>query len=774
MKKDILFLSIVFLALCLCPAMALASYSVSQYPYVPPIEKMQQNGAFIIFVEKEGKWQEVGKLTHDEFFRERAIDLSSDISGDEKIRIRIIQKSGGAAHIDSIFLGENPPVEVRDVENGIKKLSKKDFDVLDAYGKNLDMEFPMSKGNNILKLTARVEGTTISKTPFLFPLKNLFKNIDKNAHFYTYRINSLRGNIIMDGVLDETVYWQPLFSEYYPSGSGHPSGFTYGWVWNDDENLYVAIDFTPDNTMDGDKDYAKIYVNTEDELKEFKVSVVDTHWGRPAFTYTNKVGYQHKVYEFKVPFKELLKGSMKSAGELQLAFSAYGTASASRPIIYCDGVVTGQEPTIDGGITWAGEWQNPPHLTIPSSATELLTHFYCKNDSTDLYILVDAVEDQSNDSPCDECLFVFNYADQDWVEVWEKVTGSGTTNGESLPAGATAAIGYSTTINDFANNHRIYEFKIPLISINALPGQMIDFASPSLSKECLSASMPYDGSTGKDNVWPPGLKFYTDIDTWGFLQLADAVLTGTLYLGHEDVESLYAVNATTAATGYIGTGNCEGLAPGTDPSFLYCVNNNDYLYTIATADGTRTPIGSMGPLNNTGDRGLAYNTTTSILYGSDANRFGSINTSNGNYTALANTLGTGTECLAADPNNNLVYGIDGAENLYVYNVVGDSWSLVGPTNPLIGSGEGCGLAFDPTANVLYAVDGFGYLFRIDPTTAATTQIGYTEVEANAYGLAFVNDDLDIPTMTQWGMIIFVVLAGIGALYYLRRQRRVER
>ena len=32
----------------------------------------------------------------------------------------------------------------------------------------------------------------------------------------------------------------------------------------------------------------------------------------------------------------------------------------------------------------------------------------------------------------------------------------------------------------------------------------------------------------------------------------------------------------------------------------------------------------------------------------------------------------------------------------------------------------------------------------------------------------------IPTMTEWGMIIFILLAGFGAVYYLRRQRNVER
>ena len=31
----------------------------------------------------------------------------------------------------------------------------------------------------------------------------------------------------------------------------------------------------------------------------------------------------------------------------------------------------------------------------------------------------------------------------------------------------------------------------------------------------------------------------------------------------------------------------------------------------------------------------------------------------------------------------------------------------------------------------------------------------------------------VPSMTEWGMIIFMALAGLGAVYYLRRQRRAE-
>jgi hypothetical protein len=31
----------------------------------------------------------------------------------------------------------------------------------------------------------------------------------------------------------------------------------------------------------------------------------------------------------------------------------------------------------------------------------------------------------------------------------------------------------------------------------------------------------------------------------------------------------------------------------------------------------------------------------------------------------------------------------------------------------------------------------------------------------------------VPTMSEWGIIIFILLAGVGSVYYLRRQRRIQ-
>ena len=324
MKKVKWFLSIVFLSLCLCPTMVSASYPVDQYPYVPSIEKMQQNGEYSIYVLKGGQWQEAGKLIFDEYFREREIDLSKYMSEGQQTRIRLVQKGGKAAHIDSIFLGKMPPAEVVGNEKELRKLSNQDFDVIDAYGKSIEVVFRTQQKDKTLRLTARIED--INKgVPFQFPLSNMCRKIGTDAHFYTYKLNSQKGKINLDGQLDEVAHRGPFFKEYSRSVTGHPSSYTYGWVRNDDENLYVVIDFTGDNTLDGDKDFAKVYVKTDEGVKEFKVSVPETKWGKPGFSYTNNVGYQHKVYEFKIPLIEVGKRSLQINDKLLIAFSAYGT-----------------------------------------------------------------------------------------------------------------------------------------------------------------------------------------------------------------------------------------------------------------------------------------------------------------------------------------------------------------------------------------------------------------------------------------------------------------
>jgi hypothetical protein len=251
---------------------------------------------------------------------------------------------------------------------------------------------------------------------------------------------------------------------------------------------------------------------------------------------------------------------------------------------------------------------------------------------------------------------------------------------------------------------------------------------------------------------------------------------GTLYLTAKS-NSLYTVNTTTAITTTLGTGLCEGLALSENPStFLYCVNDFDgILYTVATDGSGRTPLTALGCGR---DRGLAYNTATGILYGADDGGLSSINTTTGACTTLAALPGNqDTEALAADPDNNLIYGLGNNSNLYVYNVGLNSWSTVGLTS--VSSGDDAGLAFDPIDNILYAIEANDNVWSINPANAATTFIGNVGGIGSDYGLTFLPSDI-IPTMNEWGMIIFMVLAGLGSIYYLayrqaglRRQRRAR-
>jgi hypothetical protein len=288
MKKKAILSSTVLMIMFCFTALTLGK-PVTNGLELSSLQTTKSNGEYAIFIQKQGEWQDVGRLSFDRFFRERSIDLTGNGSGEEFQKIRIVQKGGGAAHIDRVMLGGFSPSEVKGSEDpaALMKLSKKDFDVIDVFEKNLELTFPPNGKDRVLSLTARVEGKIIDKTPFQFPQENLRRIMDETSLFYSYGMSPQKGNLGENGKLNLSS--RPFFQEYSRTGSGHPPGVTYGCVGHDAENLYVTIDFTPDNTMDGEKDYAKVYVKTETGLKEFKVSVPETKWGKPIFTYTDKV-----------------------------------------------------------------------------------------------------------------------------------------------------------------------------------------------------------------------------------------------------------------------------------------------------------------------------------------------------------------------------------------------------------------------------------------------------------------------------------------------------
>jgi len=290
-------------------------------------------GFFVIYTLQKGAWIERGRLGYNRFFTTGKLDLSPYLEPGD-VKIRVVERGGEAAHIDSVLLEGKPPVSVSDrYKKNLKKLASSDFDVIDAYDTLIEFGFDLPKKGESsaeLLLTGRIEGKRISSIPFHYPLANLYHPITGDSQFYDYTLGSNQGKLNIDGNIGNERLGKPLFSEFSRTGSGHPSGTTYGWVRNDHKNLYVAIDFTPDDTMDGAKDYTKVFVKTDAGIREFKVSVPEQKWGKPGFSYTDKVSYQHKVYEFAIPLSELDIKRSVAGGKgipLQLAFAAYGTAA---------------------------------------------------------------------------------------------------------------------------------------------------------------------------------------------------------------------------------------------------------------------------------------------------------------------------------------------------------------------------------------------------------------------------------------------------------------
>lgn len=224
------------------------------------------------------------------------------------------------------------------------------------------------------------------------------------------------------------------------------------------------------------------------------------------------------------------------------------------------------------------------------------------------------------------------------------------------------------------------------------------------------------------------------------LLIATEVEGGTLYLA--DGSNLYTVDTVTLERTFVGPAPCDGLALSPDPSRLYCSMSGNGAYEgigflYSTDLGYRCAC-FLTVIEGDADRGLAYNASNSQLYGTDNLSFGMINPATGKFTELASPPEE-PESLAADPINNLIYGMDRGENLIVYDIASDQWSTVGPTG--VNDGGKGGLAFDPVFNILYFGERDGDLYRIDPlaTPPTATLIGTILGDDSSIGLAYSFD-----------------------------------
>lgn len=317
MKKIIVCILILMMVV---PVQAFAYFAPTE---LPDKANKDFNGMFEVAVKTGDTWINHGNLEYGKIQETKEIDLGEFLKGDTAL-IKITQNGGGSAYLDAVFLDGTKAIKANGSDGKVlNKLCKEDLDITPVED-GIILEFGACDGKGILSITGRIEPVVIGKEPLQFPAANNYKSKEEVEDFYNYTLGSNLSTVKVDGILDEVSSKEPFVKEFRVNGSGHPEGDLYFWVMNDGENLYVTMGVTPDNTYDGDKDYAKVYVNADEGIKEFKVSVPEITWGNTDFTYTDKVGYEHKVYEFSIPLSEI---NANVGEEIKIAFVVYGTMS---------------------------------------------------------------------------------------------------------------------------------------------------------------------------------------------------------------------------------------------------------------------------------------------------------------------------------------------------------------------------------------------------------------------------------------------------------------
>jgi len=283
--------------------------------------------SYHIWTLQEGSWVDRGVLHYDFHYKTEEFDLTEWLGHiDGPYRVRITQKGMDAAHVDYIALSVNgrryTPAEAVDVSRGEDirpKVGTQDNDVADVHESTVDLTWQnLPPGKRVsLVMNAREEDLASRKaSPFRFP----------QAGYYPVELDSgppvrVDGEITLEDGLPE-----PLFREYTRPVTGHPEGYTYGYIRSDGTYLYGVLDFTPDNTLDRGNDWAAMEVVTPRATTRYLISDSQRDYGTSKLTYTERVNYEHMVYEFRVPLEEI---GARPGDTIDVAFTVYGTAGGS-------------------------------------------------------------------------------------------------------------------------------------------------------------------------------------------------------------------------------------------------------------------------------------------------------------------------------------------------------------------------------------------------------------------------------------------------------------
>jgi len=225
------------------------------------------------------------------------------------------------------------------------------------------------------------------------------------------------------------------------------------------------------------------------------------------------------------------------------------------------------------------------------------------------------------------------------------------------------------------------------------------------------------------------------------------------------------------------------------------------IHRCALLDNQAQGAGGGALLNGqNGAQPTTINIDNSTISGNTANTSGGGFVNEGTFNAVNVTITNNTSTNGAGGGLGAA-GIVNIRNSIIYGNTNStapdcSGSITAFDYSLIGSISGCTLPFG-TGNLINSNPLLGPLQNNggptlthalpanSPAVNAGNNVGVALYDQRGAGYMRISNGIvdmgayelqsaaSIPTITEWGMIIFMVIAGIGSVYYLRRRRRTE-
>ena len=258
--------------------------------------------------------------------------------------------------------------------------------------------------------------------------------------------------------------------------------------------------------------------------------------------------------------------------------------------------------------------------------------------------------------------------------------------------------------------------------------------------------------------------------------LSTLASAATIYSTGNDGTDLIRIDTNTGTATLIGSSGYSDTyaAAFTPDGTLWTIVNgftDGQLARFNLATGAATPVGTSWGTNDV--IALEANSAGTLYAAGFDGSFYTVNTTNGQLTYVGDMGFTsimdmafdnsGTLWAVADsstePNTDL-YTINPSTGAgtYVCTITGASWVM--------------GIMVDHATGTMYVTnyEDPAYLYRFDPNTCTATQIGSGIGSITFPHGGDIMQIVTVPTMTEWGMIVFMLVAGTSAVYYLRRSR----